>query len=243
MATTDYNKYRSLYYQRWTIKSYYQIKDQIIKNDELMYVDYTSCVSNLDEDIIFISVILPSERSTLLYDTTYASPISLTKAYKYNIYEVIPYDLNNCKILTVYFPFSKENIDIEKYRYFENIDIFRNDSKAFVPSCYVTQHLNYDLTQKYRRTQIYQNKSFISEDCDYDSIDLDFNKIKMKCIYKQSLDYSYIQKESVLKISNEKTLKNLSFKCVKYVKQIEMNIGFWIHLILITLGIIIEIIF
>ena len=46
MATTDYNKYRSLYYQRWTIKSYYQIKDQIIKNDELMYVDYTSCVSN-----------------------------------------------------------------------------------------------------------------------------------------------------------------------------------------------------
>ena len=104
-------------------------------------------------------------------------------------------------------------------------------------------HLNYDLTQKYRRTQIYQNKSFISEDCDYDSIDLDFNKIKMKCKYKQSLDYSYIQKESVLKISNEKTLKNLSFKCVKYVKQIYMNIGFWIHLILITLGIIIEIIF
>ena len=114
-----------------------------------MYVDYTSCVSNLDEDIIFISVILPSEKSTLLYDTTYASPISLTKAYKYNIYEVIPYDLNNCKILTVYFPFSKENIDIEKYRYFENIDIFRNDSKAFIHSCYVTPHLNYNLTQKY----------------------------------------------------------------------------------------------
>ena len=65
----------------------------------------------------------------------------------------------------------------------------------------------------------------------------------MKCIYKQSLDYSYIQKESVLKISNEKIVKNLCFKCVKYVKQIHMNIGFWIHLILITLGIIIEIIF
>ena len=128
----------------------------------------------LDEDIIFISVILPSEKSTLLYNTTYASPISLTKAYKYNIYEVIPYDLNNCKILTVYFPFTKENIDIEKYRYFkkENIDIFRDDSKAFTRNCYVTQHLNYDLTQKYRRTQIYQNKSFSSEDCYYDSIDL-----------------------------------------------------------------------
>ncbi len=103
-------------------------------------------------------------------------------------------------------------------------------------------HLNYDLTQKYRRTQIYQNKSFISEDCDYDSIDLDFNKIKMKCKYKQSLDYSYIQKESVLNISNEKIEKYLCFRCVNYVK-IEMNIGFWIHLILIILGIIIEIIF
>ena len=87
----------------------------------------------LDEDIIFISVILPSEKSTLLYNTTYASPISLTTAYKYNIYEVIPYDLNKCKILTVYFPFTKENIYIEKYRFFkkENIDIFRNDFKSF----------------------------------------------------------------------------------------------------------------
>ena len=64
MAEMDINKTRSIYYQRWGINTYDQIKNKIMQSDDLVYLDYTTCIDKeLSNIILFTSVILSSERS------------------------------------------------------------------------------------------------------------------------------------------------------------------------------------
>ena len=129
---------------------------------------------------------------------------------------------------------------MEKYSYYNkaNIDIYKPTDKAFCESCYITNGLNYDLTQKFRRTQIYENSTFISDDCRYSNIDIQMNKIKMFCNYVENLTYSYSIIEKYLDIKDLNKVDNLPFKCASSVEKLESNIGFWIHFILtiIVLG-------
>ena len=244
MATSEYNITRSLYYQRWTILSYNQIKNQIMNNsdyNELMYIDYTSCVK--EGNILFINIILPTELSTIISskNTTYVSPKTLTKAYKYTIYETYEYDLTNCDNITVYFPFnhSGDYINLESYTKYkkENIDIYNPNEKAFNDNCYITKYLNYDLNTNFRKYKIFENKTFLSENCIYDSIDLELKKIKMLCEYQKKSSYDYYESKIIL--NNLKSIEHLFlFKCIGKVEKISINIGFYLYLFFYVLTII-----
>ena len=233
-STYDYSQERSIYYQRYSNKktSYSKFTNDISYNDELMYVDLLSCF-NENNDIIFIIVTLPSSTASLIGNST--SSKSYTDVYDFtdldNVREI---NLNECNNITAYFPIDESKVNLEKYSHYNkaNIDIYKPTEKAFCESCYITNGFNYDLTQKFRRTQIYENKTFISDDCRYDSIDIQMNKIKMLCNYNANLTYSYRIQEKYLDIKNLNKIDNLPFKCASSVEKLKSNIGFWSHFIL-----------
>lgn len=99
-----------------------------------------------------------------------------------------------------------KNIDSKKYAFYKNkeIDIFKPKEDVFPKKCYISKNFDYDLIQKYRKTTIYENRTFISGDCKYDSIVLELKRIKMYCTYTHNLTYSYNEIEKEL---NNKDLK------------------------------------
>ena len=234
-AEIDYSQQRSIYYQRWTNKqtSYSKLTNTINNNDELMFVDFLSCIND-DNNVIFISVTLPSEINNLLGNST--SSKSYTSAYDItngvdNANEI---DFTQCNNITAYFPIDTNKINVEKYsKYIKGgIDIYKPDDKAFCETCYITNGFDYDLTQKFRKMEIYENKTFISDDCKYDSIDIDKNKVKMYCNYVENLTYSYTVQDKYLDNINLHKVYNLPLKCASYVIDLEKNIGFWSYFIL-----------
>ena len=242
-GSADYKKSRSIYYQRWynTEESNSQLSDSIRGNDELMTIDFSSC-SSKDNQIIFISVSLSSKLREVLekYEN---KEYKITNAYTdgYDVTNGVDsatkYDLTQCKNLTAYLPINQDIIDVEKYKLYSkaNINIYNPKDKAFCESCFITNGLDYDLTQKYRKLQVFDNKTIESDDCVYDSIDIDLIKLKMYCVYKESFNYLYKVVETHL--DNNKTIKidNLPLKCASYVEKLEQNIGLWVYLILTIL--------
>ena len=245
-GTADYQKSRSIYYQRWynTEESNSEMYDSIRGNDELMTIDFSSC-SSKDNEIIFISVSLSSKLRDVLekYENkTYKITNAYTDGYDVTngVDSATKYDLTQCKNLTAYLPINQDIIDIEKYKFYTkaNINIYNVKDKAFCESCYITNGFDYDLTQKYRKLQVFDNKTIESDDCVYDSIDTDLIKMKMYCAYKESFNYLYKVVETHL--DNNKTIKidNLPLKCASYVEKLGQNIGLWVYLVLTILVIV-----
>ena len=205
-----------------------------------MTLNFTSCVSN--ENIIFIKVSFASSNKKIF--EKYTKINSYIDAYDISkgIDNIQYYDLSNCQPIIAYLPIDLIQIDTKKYQLYEmaNINIYKPDDEAFKKSCYITKGLKYDLTQKFRRMEIYENYTFISDDCTYDSINIEFEKIKFNCKYKDNFDYSYSFEEKHLNISLHK-VDNLVLKCISYVEHIEKNIGFYLYFIfscIIVLGLI-----
>ena len=235
-ANFEYSKERSIYYQRWSNKksSYSKLSNEIGYNDELMFVDSISCF-NENNDIVFISVTLPSSSNSFLSNSS-ASSKSYTDIYDFTegVDNVKLVDITTCTNITAYFPIDeKTNVNLEKYKKFNkaNIDIYDSNNTAYYNSCYITKGFNYDLTQKYRRMEIFENKTLVSDDCRYVTIDLEMNKIKMFCNYVENFTYSFRIEEEHLNIKDLHKVENLPLKCASYVEKLYENIGFWIYFI------------
>ena len=235
-ADFEYSKERSIYYQRYSNKksSYSKLSNDIGYNDELMFVDSISCF-NENNDIIFISVTLPSSSMSFLSNSSSSSK-SFTDIYDFTegVDNVKYVDITACNNITAYLPIDeKTGANIEKYKTFRkaNIDMYRSNDTAFNDACYITHGLGYDLTQKYRRMKIFENKTLVSDDCRYDSIDIERNKVKMYCDYVENFTYSYRIEEEYLKIKNLHQVENLPLKCASYVEKLYENIGFWTYFI------------
>ena len=140
--------------------------------------------------LVFITIIIPDDTYELIKEEIDTSQ-TYTSAFDFNSGDDI--DLTKCTNITAYFSFNEEEVNLEKYKYYKekNIDIYKPQEKIVQDTCYISKDFDYDLTQKYRRREIYENKTFNSSDCIYDSIDLDNLKIKMNCNYVDEFKYSY----------------------------------------------------
>ena len=168
-AVADYTKSRQIHYQRWynNEESNKNMFEGIKGNDELKTIDFSTCTAK-DTKIIYIAVSFSSKIRNLLenYETAdYKITNSYTDAYDITggISNAKNYSLTDCTNLTAYLPIDYSLIDVEKYKLYQkaNIDIFKRDDKAFCESCFITR-LNYDLTQKIRKKNVYDNKNNIN---------------------------------------------------------------------------------
>ncbi len=236
-VSSDYSKSRKLYYQRWSPskESYTKLQNQINGNDEMTFIDFSSCVN--DSSVFLTSITLPSNLNQLITDSNSSS--SFTDVYESDkgIYSMDYFDLSDCHSIFAYFPINNSYVDLQKYKKYKDIgvDIFKNDANIYYDSCYVTNDFDYDLTQKYRRTQIFENKTFTSPDCSYLNIDLDMKKVKMQCNYVENFTYYYKVSNLSLNIKDLDKVENLPLKCFSSIGNITRNIGFYIYLILMIL--------
>ena len=203
------------------------------KRRSLTYADFSSLSdTNLNTQVNFdvkFASVLENKNSNFGY------PMSL----KSNLIQVI-----NLPSLYVTFPLmDDDHFNVELYKYYNNrgIDIYNHNDKAFTDSCYKNKKLPYDLTQKYRKKNLFQKFTFAAPGCFYQSYDAELNGVKFLCESSYIPDY-YIMKDVALK-GNLNHVDNLPTKCGDDVENIEENIAFWLFLILFIVIIIFDILF
>ena len=79
--------------------------------------------------------------------------------------------------------------------------------------------------------EIYENKTFISKDCVYESINIDTLKVKMDCKFNVEFNYSYSISEQFLDFDIQK-VNNLPLKCgidFSFINKFWENFGFCIY--------------
>ena len=129
------------------------------------------------------------------------------------------------------------NEDLFKYYLSKGINIYDPNDKAFTDPCFISKNFDFDLTQKYRRKNLYQGYKITSDACTYVKYDLTTNLIEFTCDKADSkIDYSLEPSTLNVKVNH---VDNLPTKCDDDVENIEENIAFWLFL----LGFIVIIIF
>ena len=235
------NEVRGIHYYKWTNNKESFMKFNNILNKELnndIHFDLSSSIPK-DENIVFIKIILPDDVYDLLIETNNNTKKSNIIVFNYENGNNI--DLSQYENISVYFPININEINYEKYKSYisKNIDIYKPNENVVQKTCYITEDFDSDLTQKFRRMEIYENKTFISKDCVYDSINIDTLKVKMVCKFNVEFNYSYSISEQFLDFDIQK-VNNLPLKCgidFSFINKFWENFGFCIYgcLLLITI--------
>ena len=240
----NYDEERGIHYRKWTNnnESYGKLKShfETIGNPNSSFVttDLSTCTS-IDKNIVYITIIIPNTTYDIIKNEVDSNQ---TKTTAFDLNDGFDIELTECNNITAYFEFNEEEVNLEKYKYYKekNIDIYKKYEEIVQKTCYVTKDFDYDLTQKYRRKEIYENKTFNSSDCIYDSIDLYNLKIKMNCNYVDEFIYSYYIQYNPLDNNFINKVDLLPLKCTNDIN-ITKNIGFWLYIVLIFLIILLNI--
>ena len=218
------------------------------EKSSLSIINFTNCFN--ENYKIILTIIPPNFYSSGKQSDT--SGIEL----KYSIYNENnePFEGSSeiCENVDIYISQRNLDFDIPFYKFYKKgeIDIYDKNNKAFSNPCFQSSKFKWDLTQKYRKTYIYQNITYNYEDkCTYKGIDYlneseqeNINSlIQYQCKINTNINEIKIY-NSTDSIENSDKEYNLPFKCHNKVKKIHKNIGFWLYLIIIILYIISSII-
>ena len=159
-------------------------------------------------------------------------------------------DLSEIKDLTFYISSLDIKFNFNLAQYYENkkIRIYNKADKAFVEPCYLSKLFDYDLTQKYRKNNIYQKIYYGSQKCSHISFESKFNRLIFNCSEFDNVekidnasDILYygtflinIEKDSL----KNKLVYNLPTKCINKIDDLGNNMAFWFFLIIIVIEII-----
>lgn len=156
------------------------------------------------------------------------------------------FDLSSCKntqlsIVATNIP----NSELGQLYSSKGIDIYNPKDPAFQEPCYISDNFDYDLTQKYRRQNIYQNQTFKIDGCNYDHVDYTNNIIYFSNCSISEVPLNFYIEEYPLSKDNIDIdhVDNLPTKCGGDVENIQSNIAFWIYLIIFILLIIFDVVF
>ena len=134
----------------------------------------------------------------------------------------------------------KVNYDLAYYYQTKNINIYYERDDCFINSCYISENFEYDLTQKFRKKNVFQKLIVESEYCNYNSFEMDSNSIEIKCDQfkippkSQVNNKSYVTLNLTMKdylLKDQDEVHILPLICPKGIK-IEKNYGFWFFLII-----------
>ena len=143
----------------------------------------------------------------------------------------------------IYSPYININFELAKYYQKRNINIYDKNDTCFTDKCFTSENFEYDLTQKYRKKNVFQKWSLNSESCKYHSFEIESNNIEIICQkfenygINDSINYATLDLIGKKDYVNETDkVYNLPMRCKKKLNS--ENYAFWIFLIICFLEII-----
>ena len=139
-----------------------------------------------------------------------------------------------------------DGIDKEKYIYYKErgLDIYDPKDPAFLNDCYYNKELDYDLPQRYRRKELYQQQTFKGGDnCKYQGLDLGKQYVVMSCSKGDNIGYTLVDQSLELSQEEIDHQDNLPTKCGGSIDSVAKNIAFWLYLCLFIVFISLNVIF
>ena len=219
----------------WTNNIYSLKKYQELSfSSKIPYLDIkphtTIQYSGYDE--IYMEVAFHQNVSYSTGDYTNPSKMARFKRIKYTQqtqeYSVLDLESN----YTILFDLSEyDGINAELYKEYNNkgIDIYNPNDTAF-KSCFISKNFNYDLTQKFRKNNLFQNKTligFYDSQCNYGGYNEETGYAKMIC---KSLNITGHEFEN-FNLTDKNKEDNLVMECTKDAKNLQENIIVLIYLI------------
>ena len=140
------------------------------------------------------------------------------------------------------------NFDLAEYYNTKNIRIYDKNDEAFTDPCFLSKDFDFDLTQKYRKNNVFQKITFGNDVCKYVHFEYEYNKYT-RLIFECD-NFSYFDNISELQygmlefnfkrdsIKDADKVYNLPTKCTSKIDNIGENWAFWFFLILCLLEII-----
>ena len=198
-------------------------------------------VTNSEEYIIVTLI-----NNTLFGETNEENDLGV-KAYFSTRNASINGDLDKLNNITFYISSADINYNYQLAQYYQDrkINIYNKIDKAFVEPCYLSKFFDYDLTQKYRKNNVFQKRNYKSENCELFSFESKYNRLIFHCSKFEKTDkiedlnygsiYIKIYKET---IDNANKVYNLPIKCTKKIDDLGHNMAFWLFLIICSLEII-----
>ena len=142
--------------------------------------------------------------------------------------------------------YSSSNVNYELANYYKlkNINIYDENDPCFQDPCFTSENFEFDLTQKYRKKNVFQKWSLNSTICKYHSFEIASNNIEILCqkfgnngTFNNSINYATLVLNGTKKnLTNENETSLLPMICKK--KMNSDNYAFWIFLIICILEII-----
>ena len=124
------------------------------------------------------------------------------------------------------------------------LDIYDPKDPAFLNDCYYNKELDYDLPQRYRRKELYQQQTFKGGDnCKYQGLDLGKQYVVMSCSKGDNIGYTLVDQSLELSQEEIDHQDNLPTKCGGSIDSVAQNIAFWLYLCLFIVFISLNVIF
>ena len=129
------------------------------------------------------------------------------------------------------------NFHLAEYYNTKNIKIYDKNDEAFTDPCFLSEEFDFDLTQKFRKNNVFQKVNYGNDVCKYISFDYKYMRINFLCnrfsYVEQSVNLYYgvvvfdVKKES---IEDADKVYHLPTKCSDKINNIGSNWGFWFFL-------------
>jgi hypothetical protein len=141
------------------------------------------------------------------------------------------------------------NFHLAQYYQDRKVNIYDKKDKAFVDPCFLSKYFDFDLTQKYRKNNVFQKTYFGNDFCEYISFESKYNRVAFRCsqfekIEKVTTNSSEVLYYGVLSININKDsipkankVYNLPTKCTRKIDNVGGNMAFWLFLIVCSLEI------
>ena len=142
----------------------------------------------------------------------------------------------------IYSPNLKVNSELSYYYQTKNISIYNKNDPCFTDPCFTSKNFEYDLTQKYRKANVFQKLSLNNEFCHYHSFEIESNTSEILCqkfkdFGQLSGSINYASLNLTFKTENIDS-KNEVFLPLRCRKKMGLgNYAFWVFLIIYILGI------
>ena len=239
------NMSREYYIQNGSIITFITYRKEIINSEnfkqELKNISFNKIIEYIDiptqteEDLIFVTLINKAifNKSSNNFDVK--AYFSTNNSIQYN-------DLNNINI--IYYVSSSNisfNFDLAQYYKERKIQIYNKKDLAFVDTCFLSKEFDFDLTQKYRKKNVYQKLYYGNNNCQFYSFEPNYNRLIFNCTqfndiqkisHKEDLVYGlFIFNISNDTIDDDKEY-NIHISCTRKIDNLKGNYAFWLFLII-----------
>ena len=208
----------------------------------LEYINISINETN-ENDKIFVTLI----NSTLFKDEEINENDFGVKAYFSTSQDINNNDIGTKTDFSFFISSSmiKFNMDLAEYYNTRNIKIYDKNDKAFVDPCFLSENFDYDLTQKYRKNNIFQKINYGNNACKYIKFDYKYKSLEFNCTNFTYINNTYINnnKDTLYygmlefnlnreSVDDADKVYNLPTKCTKYIDSVGENWAFWFFLII-----------